>query len=76
MTKTELKTRLLNLNIPSDAFSLDGGLPNDAICLRETAFGWEVYYSERGEKYHLRSFLSEQEACEHFFNELKNMVGF
>jgi hypothetical protein len=45
---------------------LGGGLLDDTVTLHRTGDGWEVYYSERGQKYDVRTFLTEDEACRHF----------
>ena len=36
------------------------------MTLNRTVDGWEVYYSERGKKYNVRTFPTEDEACRHF----------
>ena len=45
---------------------LGGGLLDDTVTLNRTANGWEVYYSERGKKYNVRTFPTEDEACRYF----------
>lgn len=45
---------------------LAGGLLDDTITLNSTQDGWEVYYSERGKKYNVRTFRTEDEACRYF----------
>ena len=45
---------------------LAGGLLDDTCTLNRTAGGWEVYYSERGKKYDVRTFGTEDEACRYF----------
>jgi len=74
MKKQELGNILKNKNIPSHFYSLDGGLPYDAWCLSKTSFGWEVYYSEHGEKYMLKDFKTEEDACEYMYKKLINIV--
>lgn len=49
---------------------LKGGYPNEAFCLINTEDGWEVYYSERGQKSGYRRFSSESEACEYMERKL------
>ncbi|WP_349407778.1 hypothetical protein [Pseudalkalibacillus sp. SCS-8] len=72
MNIQKLKEVLEKKNIPSHYYSLDGGLPNDAWCLRKSAVRWEVYYSERGKKYSVKEFTSEEEACNYLYNKLSN----
>ena len=51
MTKAELKTKLEQAGVYAEAYSLDGGLPNERYVFSEEANGrWDVYYSERGQK--------------------------
>lgn len=76
MTKPELRERLLRENVPEQCYSLDGGLPDECYCLAKTKNGWEVYYSERGEKAGLKQFTSEHEACEYFYQRLKGMLRY
>ena len=45
---------------------LNGGLLGDTITLNRTNQGWEVYFSERGQKENLRTFRTEDEACRYF----------
>jgi len=71
MTKLELKSKLDQAGVYPEAYSLDGGLPNEQYVLsREPDARWEVYYSERGQKSGLRSFDSESAACQFFLNLL------
>lgn len=70
MKLEELRERLLKENIREDVYSLDGGLPCEAICILKSATEWEVYYSERGSKTSLTCFNNEEEACDYFYNWL------
>ena len=71
MNKVELKTKLEQAGVYSQAYSLDGGLPNERYVLSEEPDGrWNVYYSERGQKSGLRSFDSESAACQFFLDLL------
>ena len=69
MTTRELGQALVAVGAPAHAYSLTGGLPNEAYCLDGTGAGWQVYYSERGNKNSIASFDNESEACQ-FFLEL------
>lgn len=66
MTVTDLEAKLRAHNIPKYAYSLKGGLPNEAYCLESLPNKWAVYYSERGSKTSLKEFATENEACEYF----------
>ncbi|WP_026478302.1 hypothetical protein [Alkaliphilus transvaalensis] len=74
MNINDLKKILINNNIPKDAYSLDGGLPNEAYCLNRNGGNWEVYYSERGQKSGLKLFRTENEACDYFYKSLVRML--
>ncbi len=74
MTKVELENRLKSENVPKEMYSLDGGLPGECLCLGRTGLVWEVYYSERGLKTDLKQFASEHDACEYFYQRLKDMM--
>ncbi|GAB2808365.1 hypothetical protein [Ferruginibacter profundus] len=63
MTKKDLEQKLKEKGILNDSYSLEGGLPNEAYCLNKVEDGWEVYYSERGNKSGLRKFTNEMDAC-------------
>lgn len=76
MTKSELLQRLRSEHIPERYYSLDGGMPPERWVLAKSKSGWEVYYSERGEKSGLKVFNSEHDACEHFCKELKDMLRY
>ena len=66
MTVEELKKRLDAIGVLDDLYSiLIGGFPNEAWCLIKNEDGWEVYYSERGNKRGARQFESEADACEY-----------
>lgn len=39
-----------------------------SYCMEEKNNKWEVYYTERGSKFHVKEFSSETEACEYFYN--------
>jgi|LFRM01.1.fsa_nt_gb hypothetical protein len=76
MDLKDLKIKVkLNSKIPSDSYSLVGGLPNEALCINNNGKQWEVYYSERGNKTNLKIFNSENDACEYFYNSLLKMLG-
>lgn len=68
MNKYELKKKLMQKKVNSASYCLDGGLPSEQYCLDENYGKWYVYYSERGSKIGLREFLTEKDACEHFYN--------
>jgi hypothetical protein len=76
MTKKQLLAQLKLDKIPNHFYSLKGGLPYDAWCLAEIYPGWEVYYSEKGGKYQIKLFQTENEACNHIYQKLKEMMEY
>lgn len=74
MNTFELQTTLVSIDTPSHAYSLKGGLPNEAYCLDDTGTGWEVYYSEIGNKNRMAFFAHESEACHYFLDVIKKHV--
>lgn len=70
MNKQELQQTLINANVPSDLYNLDGGLPNEAFCLNKNQNTWEVYYSERGLRSQIKRFSTEEEACDYFYKTI------
>lgn len=67
MKKHELEKKLKERNINPYFYCLDGGLPNEAYTLGKNGDLWEVYYSERGNKSKLKTFLTEDEACDYLY---------
>ncbi|GGI12927.1 hypothetical protein [Gottfriedia solisilvae] len=74
MNIAQLKSKLIAENVDPSAYSLIGGLPNEAYCIGINNGIWEVYYSERGNKSSLNTFNGEQDACLYFYNWLKRMI--
>jgi hypothetical protein len=72
MNKNELANKLQEKGINPNSYCLDGGLPNEAYCLNNSANGWEVYYSERGDKSGLKIFQNESDACIYLYKLLVN----
>lgn len=72
MNLKELKNLLERNNVPREAYSLTGGLPNEAMCIGQNTEGvWEVYYSERGRKTGLKTHLDESDACADLIRKLQ-----
>ena len=75
MTIKNLEKKIKEYNIPKNAYSLNGGLPNESYCIDFINNNWEVYYSERGLKTEKKVFLDENTACEYFLNILKSLTN-
>lgn len=68
MTLQELEKIMIERGWPKAAYSLTGGLPNEACCIEHGPDGgWRTYYSERGVRSDLQEFDTESEACDYFF---------
>lgn len=74
MNKVQLQDMLMQKNVPTDLYSLKGGLPSEAYCLNESIGKWEVYYSERGVKSQLKELSCEEEACEYLYNKVIKVI--
>jgi hypothetical protein len=74
VTTRELQQALVTIGAPAHAYSLTGGLPNEAYCLDGKGPRWEVYYSERGNRNRIGSFENEAEACQYFLDLIKKDV--
>ncbi len=70
MNRAELRAALDAAEVQPRAYSLDGGLPDERLCLEERADGWAVYYSERGLRTTETLYPTESEACDAFYAKL------
>ncbi|MBR7838952.1 hypothetical protein KDL01_37135 [Actinospica durhamensis] len=70
MTKAELAAALAAAGVRPAAYSLDGGLPSERLCLEERPDSWAVYYSERGERTGETLYPTEAEACDAFYAQI------
>ncbi|WP_295716665.1 hypothetical protein [Mucilaginibacter sp.] len=68
MDRKQLEALLKSKNIRPDAYSLYGGLPNEAYCIDGKNGVWKVYYSERGTAGSTMRFDTEAGACDYFYN--------
>lgn len=76
MDLSELKAQLTALGVPGDAYSLDGGLPNERYVIEAQPHGrWCVYYSERGLRTGLKEFESEAAACDCILMLIRRDLG-
>ncbi len=73
MKKQELINKLKEAEIPEDSYSLVGGIYNDRYYIEEVYGTWELYYCERGKRYNEKHFSLEEDACEYFYNIIKNI---
>jgi hypothetical protein len=73
MNKNELQNLLNKEGFNPRTYSLDGGLPNDKLCLSAEDGRWCVYYTEKGVRFDEQWFDSEDKACEQFLQELRSL---
>ena len=72
MNILELKEILKSEKIPERYYLLEArGIREDKICLEFTDDVWQVYYSERGEKYNAAEFPDESGACGEMLQRLR-----
>lgn len=66
MTISELKAKLLENDVLSDAFDFEiGNLPERYTLIRNEQV-WLCYYFERGDRVNLEVFRDEASACDYF----------
>lgn len=71
MTYTSLKLNLIKLNVPERYYSFKRDQRPDRFYLIKNGF-WEFYYlDEKGEKIGYKQFRNENEACNFFYEFLK-----
>lgn len=71
MNEIELSKKLASEKISKSLYSLDGGLPNEKVCLDYYNGKWIVYYSERGCRTGLTEFIHEYDACLFIYDKIK-----
>lgn len=74
MNKTELRTALTTLGVPSRTYSLSGSPSDERLCLLGDAGAWRVSFFERGQERLMGTFDTEAAACEFMLSELKHEV--
>jgi len=72
MNLSSLRRLLDEAGVRPDAYSLEGGLPDNRYSIERRGRTWCVYYSERGTITWERLCASEDEACELLLAELKD----
>ena len=75
MTVKELKVFFKEHLVPSHLYNLKGGSRSNRICLGKSEENmWEVYFSEKKNKIGLMQFATENEACQHMMDEIRNVM--
>lgn len=66
---------LLNAyDVPSSFYSFDGP-GSDTWVLEAHGDKWQLYYSERGNRFDERTYASEEQACLAMFTEINKMLA-
>ena len=72
MDTCQLKQKLDELEISTDAYSLDGTLSPDRMVLFHDFKEWIVLYlDQEGGRNNIKTFASESEACSYLYNYYK-----
>ena len=71
MNTLELLENLKKEKVPERIFAINKGYQEDRCCIVMADSHWEVYYGERGEKIHRRTFNNENKACQYFLKWIK-----
>jgi len=64
VNRQSLTALLTAEHVRADAYSIDGSVKDEALCLVAGAGGWFVFYSERGLRSGERKFETEDDACD------------
>jgi len=70
-----LQIELDKNKIPSEMYSVVGGLWDERYCLENINGTWYVYYCERGKKMIIDEFENESDACVYFLNKLLDIYS-
>ena len=73
MNIQELDRMLISNHIPTEMYSLTGGLPSESYCIEEIDHLWHVYYSERGIKRTIGLFDDVNNAKDALLKEIRNV---
>lgn len=77
MTVKELKVKFDRLGVPKSFYAINGHLSSDTHMLNQVYAYWEYFYfDERGNTRNYRKFENEEDACEYFFEVLKNEMKY
>jgi len=72
MNSSDLINELQRLGVPSSWYLIgDKGITDDKTVLRLTDNQWSVYYSERGDQFKLKTFETEDDACDELLLRMK-----
>ena len=74
MDRNEFLEAAQAAKIPSLAYSADDGDGWDTLGIGQRRTGWELYYSERGERRTIRFIYSESEAFDALYRELISVL--
>ena len=70
MDTGDLRVELDRLGIDPSRYSLKGGRPDQGFAMKREGRKWIVYYSERGGRYDIEKFTTEDAACRWLISRL------
>lgn len=71
MNRNELEKKLLDHNVPSISFNVNGIKEGECMCLVSSDSKWKVVYNSRGHIIDIAEFDNENDACDFMYSELK-----
>ena len=75
MKKEKLRSILISKGISRSHYSLEGGLPNEKLCLDYENEKWIVYYSEHGIRSGIEYFDNEDDACDYLLHAIEESAS-
>lgn len=73
MDLAELRRDLEESGFSPADYRVDDKPAENTLCLERRRRIWLVYYYEHGQKYDLRRFKAESEACEYFLRRIRGL---
>lgn len=75
MTHEELQAKLTAKGVPEQIYSLDGLKNGECHCVVQENGTWKVVYMERGHVSEIATGLTQSEAYDLLYDELRSMYG-
>ncbi|MGI4757822.1 MAG: hypothetical protein ACRYGF_13340 [Janthinobacterium lividum] len=74
MKTYELEAIFVANDVPTSYYSFDGMVGGDCYVLKQVNNTWTTFYSERGRADDVRTYASEDEACQGMFQLVARMM--
>jgi len=75
MKKERLAEELNRRNVPEGIYSLNGIKNGECLCIVKEGNTWDVVYNSRGKITYKQSFNNEEQACNQFYQIMKEDYG-